>query len=143
MRRKNSFIFTIVLLSFLSSIALRQAQNHVSGTVQSPQVIGVTAKKYEFLPCEIHVKKGARVQLKLRTDDSAHGLKLDLYPEGTRKDGNPGLLFDQTQDNAKVKKGQERVIEFVAARTGTYDFKCSVQCGSGHRRMIGKLIVEE
>jgi hypothetical protein len=104
MRRKNSFIFAIVLLSFLSSIALRRAQNPVSGTAQSPQVIGVTGKKYEFLPCEIRVKKGARVQLKLRTDDSAHGLKLDLYPEGTRNDGNPGFAI---RSNTGQRKGEE------------------------------------
>jgi len=141
--RKASFIFTIAFLPFLSSSLVSQTQGPISGTAESPQVILVSAKKYEFSPNEIHVKKGTRVQLNLRTDDSAHGLKLNLYPEGTRGDGNPGLLFDSPQGNAKVKKGQERIIEFVAVRTGTYDFKCSVQCGSGHRRMTGKLIVEE
>jgi cytochrome c oxidase subunit 2 len=139
--RKASFLFILALIPFLESKL--PSQSPISSAAASPQVIEVSSKKYEFSPTEIHVKKGTRVQLKLRTDDSAHGLKLNLYAEGVRKDGNPGLLFDHPQGNAKVKKGQERVIEFFALRTGIYDFKCSVQCGSGHRRMVGKLIVEE
>jgi heme/copper-type cytochrome/quinol oxidase subunit 2 len=40
---------------------------------------------------------------------------------------------------------EDRVIEFVATRPGTYGFKCSVKCsmGGGHDRMTGKLIVDE
>jgi heme/copper-type cytochrome/quinol oxidase subunit 2 len=109
-------------------------------------VIEVTAKTFEFIPNEIHVKVGERVQIKLRSSDRAHGLKLNLYPEGASEDGNPGLVFDHPQDDAKVEKKKDRAIEFVAARAGTYDFKCSVQCsmmGHGHDRMTGKLIVEE
>jgi heme/copper-type cytochrome/quinol oxidase subunit 2 len=141
--RKVGFMLIITFLRSFSLGPLSQTQGSMSSVAESPQVIEVSAKKYEFSPHEVHVKKGTRVQLKLRTDDSAHGLKLNLYPEGTSKEGNPGLLFEHPQDNAKVKKGQERIIEFVAVRAGTYDFKCSVQCGSGHGRMIGKLIVEE
>jgi hypothetical protein len=72
-------------------------------------------------------------------------LKLNICPEGASEDGNPGLVFDHPQGEAKVEKLKERVIEFVAARAGTYDFKCSIQCsrGHGHDRMTGKLIVEE
>jgi cytochrome c oxidase subunit II len=140
---KAGWILIIAFFPFSFSGMTIQTQSPVLGTAESPKVIEVTAKKYEFSPNEIHVKKGTRVQLKLRTDDSAHGLKLNLYPEGARNDGKLGLLFEQPQGNAKVKKGQERIVEFVAVLTGIYNFKCSVQCGSGHRQMIGKLIVEE
>ena len=143
--RKAIFLFVIAMLSFSSSTlrSQTQTQSPVSAADEPPQVIEVSSKKFEFSPHEIRVKKGTRVQLKLHTDDSAHGLKLSLYPEGAAKKGDPGLLLDHPQGNAKVKKGQESVIEFFAVRAGTYDFKCSVQCGSGHRRMTGKLIVEE
>jgi plastocyanin len=72
-------------------------------------------------------------------------VKLSLYPEGASDQGAPGLVFEQPQDDAKVDKHKDRVIEFVAARPGTYDFKCSVKCsmGGGHDRMTGKLIVDE
>jgi heme/copper-type cytochrome/quinol oxidase subunit 2 len=91
------------------------------------------------------VKAGEQVQIKLHTADRAHGLKLSLYPGGASEEGAPGLVFEHPQGDAKVDKHKDRVIEFVAARAGTYDFKCSVQCsmGHGHDRMTGKLIVDE
>ena len=142
--KKNAVLFVIMLLALLSATLLARTQS--SGAADSPHVIEVTAKTFEFVPNEIHVKVGERVQIKLTSADRAHGLKLDLYPEGASEDGKPGLLFDHPQDDAKVEKKKGRVIEFVAARPGTYDFKCSVQCsmfGHGHDKMTGKLIVEE
>ena len=136
----------LVLLSFASLSATLLAKSQSSGAAESPHVIEVTAKTFEFVPNEIHIKMGERVQIKLRSADRAHGLKLDIYPEGASEDGNPGLVFDHPQDDAKVEKHKDRVIEFVAARAGTYNFKCSVQCsmfGHGHDKMTGKLIVEE
>jgi cytochrome c oxidase subunit II len=141
--RKTACLFVIVLLAPL--FANLPAKTQSPGAADSPYVIEVIAKKFEFMPNEIHVKIGERVQIKLRTVDRAHGLRLNIYPEGASEDGNPGLVFDHPQDDAKVEKHKERVVEFVAARLGTYDFKCSVQCsmGHGHDRMTGKLIVEE
>jgi len=131
-------------LFLLLAIVFGQGSKAETGGADSPQVIDVIAKSYEFMPSEIHVRKGARVRLRLRTADRAHGLMLDIYPEGTPPVGNPGLIFAHPQDTAKVERDQERIIEFVAARMGTYNFKCSVQCGLiGHGRMKGKLIVDQ
>jgi len=136
----------LVLLSLASLSAILLARTPGSVAADSPHVIEVTAKTFEFIPSEIHVKIGERVQIKLRSADRAHGLKLSIYPEGASEDGNPGLVFDQPQGDAKVEKNKDRVIEFAAARAGTYNFKCSVKCsmfGHGHDRMTGKLFVEE
>ncbi len=141
---KIAYFLAAWSLAFLSSGLVAANQN--SGAPNSPHVIEVVAKTFEFVPNEIHVKRGERVRIQLRSADRAHGLNLNLYPEGSSEDGTPGLLFDRPQDDAKVEKKKDRVIEFVAARAGTYDFKCSVQCsmfGHGHDRMTGKLIVEE
>lgn len=142
--RKTVHVFVMLSLASLSATLLARTQG--SGAADSPHVIEVTAKTFEFVPNEIHVKAGERVQIEVSSADRAHGLKLDIYPEGASQDGNPGLVFDHPQDDAKVEKKKDRVIEFVAARAGTYDFKCSVQCsmfGHGHDKMTGKLIVEE
>ena len=136
----------LFLLGLLASLPPNlHAGTQSSGPADSPHVIEVTAKTFEFTPNDIHVRVGERVQIKLRTADRAHGLKLNIYPEGASEDGNPGLVFEHPQDDAKVEKHKERVIEFVAARPGTYAFVCSVRCsmGHGHDRMTGKLIVEE
>ena len=140
---KAARLFLIGLLASLPTNLRSGTQS--SAPADSPHVIEVTAKTFEFTPNEIHAKVGERVQIRLRTADRAHGLKLNLYPEGASEDGNPGLVFEHPQDDAKVEKQKERVIEFVAARPGTYDFVCSVRCsmGHGHDRMTGKLIVEE
>jgi cytochrome c oxidase subunit II len=137
-----SFIAIILLAAPVATIVARPQD---SGAANSLHVIDVTARTFEFIPSEIHVKAGQRVQIKLHSADRAHGLQLDLYAEGASKNGPPGLAFDHPQDDAKAEKHKDRTIEFVAARAGTYDFKCSVACsmGHGHDRMTGKLIVEE
>ena len=43
----------------------------------------------------------------------------------------------------KVRLGDPTTIEFTADKAGTFEFKCSVYCGLGHRKMKGKLVVEE
>ncbi len=135
---------TAALVAFFFGAHLSgQQQNPATAAAEEPTVIEMTAKKYEYSPAEIRVKKGMRVQLKIRALDRTHGFKLTLYPEGAARSGPPGLRFDPQQDNWKLEKEQERVIEFVAERPGTYDFKCSNFCGFGHRGMKGKLIVEE
>ena len=141
--RKAAYLFTLLWVAGFSTALMAWSQN--SAGADSPHVVEVVAKTFEFTPSEIHVKMGERVQIKLRTADRAHGLKLNIYPEGASEDGNPGLIFEHPQDDAKVEKNKDRVIEFTAARAGTYDFNCSVRCsmGHGHDRMTGKLIVDE
>ena len=126
------------------AVGLMGAQSGPAQTA-APQVkvIEMTAKKYAYTPSEIRVKKGTRVQLKIRAIDRTHGFKIALYPEGASESGGPGLKFDPQQDNFKLAKNEERVIEFVAERAGSYPFKCSVFCGLGHSGMKGLLIVEE
>jgi len=107
-----------------------------------PQVIEISAKKYEFTPSEFHVPKGSHVELRVHSEDATHGVKLDPYPEGATDKGAPGLVFQQPDENGKVKKGVDQVVDFVAQEPGTYDFKCAKFCGFGHDKMKGKLIVD-
>src|SRR3989442_7376525 len=79
----------------------------------------------------------------LPISDRSHGLKMSLYPDGADQSGPPGLKIDPPQVNWKIEKDEERIIEFVAERAGTYGFKCSIFCGLGHGGMRGKLVVDE
>jgi cytochrome c oxidase subunit II len=133
---------TILLLSLFLAVSpalgiSAQAQD------QNVQVIEVTAKKYEFLPSPIHVKKGQKVQLKVTASDHDHGLKIPLVPDGANKTGAPGLTFAADEECYKVKKGTTLTIEFTAQTPGTYTFKCCVDCGLGHRHMKGEIIVDQ
>ena len=102
---------------------LATADSVKSGEVD--QEITMTAKKFEFSPNEIKVKQGERVRLKINASDAEHGFSLPAYN------------IDET-----LPMGEETIIEFIADQKGTFDFNCSVFCGSGHSDMTGTLIVE-
>lgn len=141
--RKAFGVTVIIAVFLLAGVLARGAKNFRAPATGDVKVIEITAKQYDFAPEEIHVKKGARVQLKVRAVDRSHGLKMSLYPDGAERSGPPGLKIDPQQDNWKIEKDEERIIEFVAERVGTYGFKCSIFCGLGHGVMRGKLVVEE
>jgi heme/copper-type cytochrome/quinol oxidase subunit 2 len=109
---------------------------------QSPRVIEISAKKYDFTPNEIHVKRGEKVELEVHSEDETHGVKLDVYPEGTKDKSAPGLVFDQPGQNGKVSKGVDQIVDFTAQQPGTYEFKCAKICGMGHGKMKGELVVD-
>ena len=102
------------------------------GLAQSPAASGdahefrMTAKKYQFEPNVITVKKGEHVKLVITALDRDHGFKLEAF----------GI-------NQKLKKGDPATIEFTADKAGTFPFQCSDFCGFGHGKMKGKLVVEE
>ena len=81
---------------------------------------------YEFDPGVITVRKGEKVRLIITATDRDHGIMIEGY-----------------DINQELKKGDPATIEFTADKAGTFEFKCSVPCGKGHRRMKGKLVVEE
>jgi len=88
--------------------------------------IQVTLRKYEFNPGSLRVRKGEQVRLILAAVDHDHGFKLDDFN------------VDQ-----KVLKGTTVVVEFIADKAGTFQFRCSSVCGLGHRGMKGTLVVEQ
>jgi len=88
------------------------------------QVIHMTAKRFEYTPNEITVKKGVPVILEITSLDRDHGFKI---PElGIRAD---------------VKPGETTRVRIVADHTGRFEFRCDVFCGSGHEDMEGELVV--
>lgn len=139
--RNYFFLCAAILVSLLPGTpASAQGPDAKNGT--PAKIIEISAKKYEFTPSEIHVKTGEKVQLKVHSVDETHGVKLSLYPEGSKDKSTPGLKFDQPDQNGKVEKGVDQILEFVAVKPGTYEFKCAKLCGMGHGHMKGTLIVE-
>jgi cytochrome c oxidase subunit II len=109
---------------------------------QDVQIIEVTAKKYEYNPFPLRVRRGNQVQLKITSLDKTHGFKINLYPDGSDGKGDPGLIFSSKEDCFKVEKETPIVVQFVARTPGTYSFHCCNRCGIGHGGMKGQLIVE-
>jgi cytochrome c oxidase subunit 2 len=92
----------------------------------APRRIEVTAKRFDFAPAEITVKKGEPVVIVLKSVDVAHGLRF--------RDLNVGV---------KAAKGQTSELPFTPTKVGDFVGQCSVFCGSGHGRMKLTLHVVE
>ena len=94
--------------------------------VQTPSIkeFSIIAKDFEFTPNTITVNKGDTVKLNIKSEDTVHGISI---PE-----------FNVNKD---IPAMGEVSVEFVADKSGTFPFKCSVYCGDGHREMKGILIV--
>jgi len=92
----------------------------------TPRRIEVTAKRFEYIPAEITLKKGEPVVLVLHTADVAHGVK-----------------FAELNLQTDIAKGATSELAFTPDKTGTFIGHCSHFCGSGHGSMILTLHVTE
>ena len=88
------------------------------------KVIRITAKKFNYTPGEVKLKKGVPVILEFRTQDVLMGFNLPDF--NVRADMVPG----------KTTR-----LRLVPDKTGTFVFLCDVFCGTGHEEMNGKLVV--
>lgn len=84
----------------------------------------IEASSFEFAPHSITVNPGDRVTIELVSTDVVHGLYLDGYDLEISSD-----------------PGQTTQLSFIADKSGTFHFRCSVTCGALHPFMIGKLNV--
>jgi len=95
--------------------------------VKKEQVIKITAKKFEYSPNEIRIKKGVPVILEFTSLDRVHGFTIPSLG-GIR---------------ATIEPGKVTRVPILVPKAGTYNFHCDLFCGEGHEGMTGQLIVEE
>lgn len=88
------------------------------------RVIKVIAKKFEFVPAEIRVKRGEAVVLQFTAPEVPMGFNLADF--GLRADIVPGKVA---------------TLRLTPDKAGSFTFLCDVFCGSGHEDMSGTLIV--
>jgi len=122
---KKSKILSLTF-SLLAAFLLLAGARDSNGASAGVHEIPVTARKYEFTPSSIHVKKGEHVKILITAVDHDHGFKLPA--------------FDIEQ---QLKEGDTTAVEFTADKAGTFRFACSHVCGFGHRGMKAELVVEE
>ena len=141
----NLIHYLCVSIAVLSALKLgEEPKTRAQTEDQDVRVVSMTAKKYAFSPSPLYVQSGTRIQLKITAIDRDHGFKISVVPEGADAPIQPGLEFNPPQRNNgwKLKKGEETKIEFIAKTPGTYEFRCSVDCGIHHGRMKGQLVVD-
>ena len=97
-----------------------------ANALPTPRVIHITAKKFDFSPDSIKLKKGEPVVFEISSADSKHGFNLRAF--GVRTD---------------VAAGKVSRVQFTPNKTGTFTFSCDVFCGEGHEEMTGTVVVTE
>ena len=111
---------TLVLLgaSYAATFVAAQA------AAPRAKVIRISAKRFDYSPAHLTLKKGEPVVLELTSQDVLMGLNIPDF--NVRGDMEPG----------KVTR-----VRFVPDKAGTFAFLCDIFCGSGHERMQGTLTV--
>jgi len=118
--RRNIFAAGIPLIAMLLGGTFVLS----SPAVNSRKVIKITARRFQYNPSKIVVKKGAPVTLELTSLDRLHGFYIpDL---DVRADIVPGRVVR---------------VELTLGEVGEYDFLCDIFCGQGHGEMSGKISV--
>lgn len=88
------------------------------------RVIKVVAKKFEFVPGEIRVKKGETVTLQF-----------------TAPEVPMGVNFADFNLRADIMPGKVTSLQLTPDKSGSFTFLCDVFCGSGHEDMSGTIVV--
>ena len=101
-----------------------EAQNPPAETPVSVKVFTVEGRKFSFTPSALTVKKGDKVKITFKNLDGFHDFVIDEFNVRTKQ----------------IPVGEE-TIEFVADKTGSFEFYCSV---GNHRElgMKGTLTIE-
>ena len=87
----------------------------------------VTGSNFKWELTGPSVKKGDTVKLTIKVAEGGHGFSLPAFNVRSQE----------------LREGKEQVVEFVADKSGSFEYFCNVPCGSGHRQMRGTLVVEE
>ncbi len=90
----------------------------------NPKVIEITAKKYEFSPDVITLKKGEPVIIRLTSTDRVHGFMLK------------SLKID-----TDIAAGRSTDVRVTPDAAGEYTVICDHYCGIGHTGMKMKISV--
>jgi cytochrome c oxidase subunit 2 len=91
------------------------------------QIIEINAERFSFTPSEIKVKAGTTLEIRLRSDDTAHGFH----------------IVGTDVDVELPKRGRGVATVTFTPKAGRYTFECSRLCGAGHEFMRGVIVASE
>ncbi|HEY2857382.1 MAG TPA: cupredoxin domain-containing protein [Terracidiphilus sp.] len=109
---------TVILYSSVAALLFGCMVCTAAQSASQPQRIEVSAKRFDFNPATITVKKGEPVVLVLKSEDVSHGIR-----------------FRELGLEVKASKGGSAELHFTPQKTGDFVGQCSVFCGSGHGHM--------
>jgi cytochrome c oxidase subunit 2 len=111
-----------------AALGLASIATYVAAQPAQPKekVIRIDAKRFDYTPGELTLKKGEAVILELTSRDVLMGFNLPDF----------NLRADMIPD--KVTR-----VRFVPDKTGSFTFLCDIFCGTKHEEMHGRLTVVE
>ena len=113
-------IVTTILLAGVCEIGLVgvPAMTNLTRASDNPKVIEITAKKFEFTPNEITLKKGEPVILRLTTTDRVHG-----------------FMSKPLKVDTDIPAGKTTDVTVTPDTAGNFTIICDHYCGTGHGGM--------
>lgn len=109
----------------MALIALALGATARSASAHEPQVINLTAKRFEFSPSEVRLKKGEPVTLRIASADVTHGLYMKAL----------GI-------DVEIQPGKTTEVNFTPQVAGRFTAICDHFCGAGHAGMHMAFVVE-
>ncbi|MFC5469052.1 cytochrome C oxidase subunit II [Cohnella suwonensis] len=94
------------------------ASSPAAETAASQEIV-INATTWEFDKAEYAIPKDTPVKLTLNNTKGAHGIEI----EG---------------QDIEIRGNKSEVVTLPA---GTYEIRCSIMCGTGHKQMVSKLVV--
>jgi cytochrome c oxidase subunit 2 len=116
---KNKIV-TATLLAAACGIALAAVapKTNLASAAVNPKVIEISAKRFQFTPSEITLKKGEPVILRLTSNDRVHGFMSRPFKIDT------DIPPDKPTD-----------VAITPETAGNFTIICDHYCGTGHSNM--------
>ena len=116
-QQKNRIIRRIYLsLSVL--LLVLAGLRHAAKADEPAKVIDITAKRFEFIPAEITLKKGEAVTLRLTSQDVTHG-----------------FFVRPLKIDSDIEPGKATEVTFTPETVGKFVTICDHFCGVNHGAM--------
>ena len=124
--RTAKYLVPILILSISLFVVIPHFTGSYIMADEKETVIQITAKKFEYSPKDIRVKKDIPVVLEFISMDRLHGFNC------------PGLGI-----RSDIVPGKTTPLRFTPNKAGSFPFHCDNFCGLGHEGMTGTITVEE
>jgi cytochrome c oxidase subunit II len=92
---------------------------------EEPRAIAISAKRFEFSPREVRLRKGKAVTIRITSADVKHG------------------MFQRALGiDAEIEPGKTTELNLMPTAAGTFTAICDHFCGAGHGNMHMDFVVE-
>jgi len=118
-------VAAIAALAAAPGLASRAPRGQPADTPR--QIVEISAERFTFTPSEIKTKAGTLLEIRLRSDDTAHGFR----------------IVGTDVDLELPKRGRGVATVMFTPKAGRYTFECSRLCGAGHEFMRGVIVASE